>query len=116
MSKEVLLILGLFQGLAQLAALILGLYGLFLIIVGKFRLGSVRAKGKSARVVGVYFLGQLIAGFFVGSILHEALDWGYSRNAVQASIGAGLTFLIFSILGLVLGLKHAKKDTSQEPD
>ena len=102
--KETIIFFGFLSALSTLFVVIVFIYGLMVLITGKFR----KVIGKHARIAGLFLIGQLPLCLLINAPLYESLDWGRQVNAVQSSIGHTIIFLIFGMGGLMTGFSYIK--------
>jgi hypothetical protein len=112
--QTALLVTGVLAGLSTILGILLFLFGVVVLIIGKIRLGGKRLKGKSARIASLFFIGQLIVAFLINALLHEPLRWGYAENALQSNIGTTVIFLLCAILGWRAAVGYARGAESSE--
>ena len=103
--KETIIFVGFLSALSTLFVVIVFIYGLIVLITGKFR----SVVGKHARIAGLFLVGQLPLCFLIYAPLYESLKWGRQANVIQGSIGHTIIFLIFGVGGLIAGFSYIKK-------
>jgi hypothetical protein len=116
--REALMISAGVSAVFSLFSLVLFIWGLVVLIIGKIRVSKRSLVGKNARVAALYLCGQAPAASIVGLIIDGAIDLGGSgpAGALRENIVRGLIFLCFGIAGWVAASKHVKASEVRESD
>jgi hypothetical protein len=108
--KETIIFFGFLSALSTLLVLIVFIYGLIVLIRGKFK----KIIGKQARIAGLFLVGQLPLCLLIYGSLYESLKWGRQANAIQGNIGHTIIFLICGIGGLMVALVYIKNQKKMD--
>ncbi|NOY57382.1 MAG: hypothetical protein GXO75_00415 [Calditrichaeota bacterium] len=103
--KDTIIFVGLISALSTLFVVIVFIYGLVILITGRFR----SVVGKHARIAGLFLIVQLPLCFLIYAPFYESLKWGRQANVVQGGIGHIIIFLIFAVAGLIAGFSYINK-------